>query len=167
VISLGGGIDYANLSFSKSGNNLVLNTGGAGAVTLTNWYSSSANQDFVTLQVLEKSAATYDAASANVLYNQAVEEFSFTQLVSAFNSALAANPNLTSWNLMNSMLAAHLSGGSTALGGDLAYYDGLNGNLTGLNLASATSTVSNSAFGKTNQTVDTWASISGGANTLR
>jgi Ca2+-binding RTX toxin-like protein len=168
TVSLGKGIAYSNLTFSKSGNNLVLNTGGTGSITFTNWYTGSASQDIVTLQVIEQSAATYDANSSNTLYNQKVEEFSFTQLVSAFNAALAATPGMTSWNLSNSLLSAHLagSGNGAAIGGDLAYFDGMNGNLTGLNMSAAVSTLQGSTFGKGNQTIDPWTSVSAGVNTL-
>jgi Ca2+-binding RTX toxin-like protein len=167
VLSLGGGISYANLSFSKSGNNLILNTGGNNSITFTNWYSGTADQNFVTLQVIEQAASTYSSSSTNVLYNEDVEDFSFSQLVSAFNTALAANPSMTSWSLSNALLTAHLSGSNTAaLGGDLAYYDGLNGNLTGMNLATAVSTLQNATYGKTAQTIDAWSGISAGSNRL-
>ena len=167
TISLGGGIAYSNLAFSKSGNNLILNTGGSNAITFQNWYAGAANQNFVTLQVLEKAASTYSAASTNALYNSEVEEFNFTQLVSLFNAALVATPTLTSWNLMNSMLTAHLSGSNTtAMGGDLAYYEGLNKNLTGMNLATAVATLQNASFGKTAQTIDAWSGISASNNRL-
>jgi hypothetical protein len=162
TLSLGGGIAYANLAFSKSGNNLILNTGGANAITFTNWYVGAADQNFVNLQVIEQSASTYSAASTNALYNSEVEEFNFTQLVSLFNAALVATPTLTSWSLSNSLLTAHLSGSNTtALGGDLAYYDGLNSNLAGMNLATAATTLQNASFGKTAQTMDAWSGISG------
>jgi len=167
VLSLGGGIAYANLSFSKSGNNLILNTGGNNAITFNNWYGGSANQNFVTLQVIEQAAATYSATSSNPLYNSEVETFSFTSLVADFNAALAANPGLTSWSLSNTLLNDHLASSNTAaLGGDLAYYDGLNGNLTGLNLATAATTLQGSGFGSMAQTVDAWSGVSGGANKL-
>jgi Ca2+-binding RTX toxin-like protein len=167
VLSLGGGIAYANLSFSKSGNNLILNTGGNNSITFTNWYAGAADQNFVNLQVIERAASTYSASSTNVLYNENVEEFSFTQLVSAFNTALAATPSLTSWSLSNALLTDHLSGSNTtALGGDLAYYDGLNGNLTGMNLATAVSTLGSSSYGKTAQTIDAWSGISTSNNKL-
>jgi len=163
VLSLGGGIDYSNLAFSKSGNNLILNTGGTNSITFVNWYAGVANQNFVTLQVLEQAANTYNPNSTNALYNSAVEEFNFTQLVNDFNAALAATPSLTNWSLMNTLLNDHLSGSNTtALGGDLAYYDGLNGNLTGMNLATAVTTLQNATFGKTAQTIDAWGGISGG-----
>ena len=168
TVSLGKGIAYSDLSFAKSGNNLVLNTGGTGSLTFTNWYTGTANQDIVTLQVIEQSAATYSATSTNTLYNQKVEQFSFTQLVTAFNAALAATPTLTSWSLMGSLLADHLaaSGNTAAMGGDLAYFDGLNGNLTGLNVSAAVTTLQGTTFGKSNQTFDAWASVSAGVNTL-
>jgi Ca2+-binding RTX toxin-like protein len=167
VLSLGGGIAYANLTFSKSGNNLIMNTGGNNSITFTNWYAGAADQNFVNLQVIEQAASTYSASSTNVLYNEDVEEFSFTQLVTAFNAALTANPSLTSWSLSNALLTDHLSGSNTtALGGDLAYYDGLNGNLTGMNLGTAVSTLSNSSYGKTVQTLDAWSGISNGNNKL-
>jgi len=80
---------------------------------------------------------------------------------------LAANPSMTSWSLSNALLTAHLSGSNTAaLGGDLAYYDGLNGNLTGMNLATAVSTLQNATYGKTAQTIDAWSGISAGSNRL-
>jgi Ca2+-binding RTX toxin-like protein len=167
VLSLGGGIAYANLTFSKSGNNLILNTGGSNAITFTNWYAASADQNFVTLQVIEQAASTYSSSSTNVLYSSEVEEFSFTQLVAAFNTALAATPSLTSWSLSNALLTDHLSSSNTAaLGGDLAYYEGLNGNLTGLNLATAVTTLQSTSFGKTAQTIDAWSGISNGNNKL-
>ncbi len=168
VLSLGKGIAYANLTFKKSGTSLVLNTGGTDSVTFNNWYSGAANQNFVTLQVIEASAATFNASSSNPLYNQGVEAFDFKKLVAAFNTALAANPTMTSWNLMNSLLTNHLSGSNTAaLGGDLAYYDGLNGNLAGLNLATATGTLQDATYGKTAQAVDAWSGVSTGGNRLR
>jgi Ca2+-binding RTX toxin-like protein len=167
VLSLGGGIAYSNLTFSKSGNNLVLRTGGTDSITFQNWYSGTANHDFVTLQVLEQASSTYNPSSTNPLYNEKIEEFNFGQLVTAFNQALAATPTLTSWNLMNSLLSAHLSGSNTAaLGGDLGYYDGLNGSLTGMNLATAVTTLQNAQFGKTAQTIDAWSGISASNNKL-
>jgi hypothetical protein len=168
TLSLGGGIAYSNLAFSKSGNNLILNTGGSNAITFTNWYAGAADQNFVTLQMLEQATSTYSATSTNVLYNEDVEEFNFTALVTAFNAALAATPTLTSWSLMNSLLNDHLSGSNTtAMGGDLGYYEGLNGNLTGMNLATAVSTLQSTSFGKTAQTIDAWSGISAGSNKLR
>ena len=167
MLSLGGGIAYANLTFSKSGNNLIMNTGSANSITFANWYAGAADQNFVNLQVIEQAASTYNPASTNVLYSSEVENFSFTGLVNLFNAALAATPTLTSWSLASSLLTEHLSSSNTAaLGGNLAYYDGLNGNLTGMNLASAVSTVQSASFGISAQGINAWSSISASNNKL-
>ena len=122
----------------------------------------------MTLQVIEQAAATYNPSSSNTLYNSEVETFNFTSLVAAFNSALTANPSLTSWSLSSALLTDHLSSSnSAALGGDLAYYDGLNGNLTGLNLATATSILTAGGFGTNAKPIDTWSGISNGPNKLQ
>lgn len=167
TLSLGGGINYSDLSFSKNGNDLVLNEG-TESLTFSNWYASSANQNVVTLQVIEQASSTFDAASTSALYNQDVVEFGFANLVSQFDSALAANPALTQWSLSNGLLNAYLSGSDTAaMGGDLAYYDGLHGNLTGMNVAAAQAALQNPAFGTQAQAISSWSSISNGAATIR
>lgn len=167
TLSLGAGLDYSTLSFSKSANNLVL-TAGADSLTFENWYASSADQNFVTLQVIEKANTSYSASSSNELDNQAVVQFGFQNLVNQFNSALAADPALTQWSLSNGLLSAYLGGSNTAaVGGDLAYYDGLNGNLTGMNVAAAQAALQNGAFGTGAQSISTWSSISQGAHSLQ
>ena len=167
TLSLGGGINYSDLSFSKSGNDLVLNEG-TESLTFSNWYASSANQNVVTLQVIEQASSTFDAASTSALYNQDVVEFGFANLVNQFDSALAANPALTQWSLSNGLLNAYLSGSDTAaMGGDLAYYDGLHGNLTGMNVAAAQAALQNPVFGTQAQAISSWSSISNGTATIR
>jgi hypothetical protein len=52
------------------------------------------------------------------------------------------------------------------LGGDLAYYIGTSGSLLGLDMAAAVTTLQNSQFGKTAQTIDTWSAISQSNNKL-
>ena len=163
TLSLGGGIAYANLTFTKSGNNLILNTGGTNAITFSNWYSASADQNFTTLQVIEQAAATYSSTSSNVLYNNEVEEFNFTQLVAAFTTA--GSP--ANWSLAGSLTAARTSGSNTAaIGGDLGYYDGLNGNLNGMNLTTAATTLQSASYQSSTQAIDAWASINTGVNPL-
>lgn len=163
TLSLGGGIAYANLSFTKSGNNLILNTGGANSITFTNWYLGAAYQEFSKLQVIEQAASTYNASSTNALYSSKVEGFNFTQLVSAFNTA--GSP--PTWSLAGSLAGASTGGSNTAaLGGDLAYYDGLNGNLNGLNLSAAAATLQSSSYETSAQTIDAWSTVGTGINPL-
>jgi hypothetical protein len=62
------------------------------------------------------------------------------------------------------MPSANIAGSAaTAYGGDLAYYYGLNGNLTGLNLSAAQSTLTNATFATSAQSIDAWSSVSSGS----
>ncbi len=161
VLSLGGGIDAENLSFTKSGNNLVLHDGAAGdSITFANWYSGAPEQNYVTLQVIEQASASYNAASPDPLRNQAIEEFSFASLVNQFNAA--GSP--ANWALSNGMSTAQLASSPTAAnGGDLAYYFGMNGNLTGMALAAAQAALTSPQFATGVQTIDPWKQIQGAA----
>jgi hypothetical protein len=161
VLSLGAGIDAESLFFTKSGtSNLVMTDGVTGdSITFTNWYTSSANQVVSKLQVVEIASSFYNSAGTDALRNQALEEFNFASLVSQFNAA--GSP--ANWALSNGMPSAQLASSATAAyGGDLAYYEGLNGNLTGMNLSAAQATLTNSAYATGTQTIDSWSSISGG-----
>jgi hypothetical protein len=165
VLSLGAGIDTEDLYFTKSSNNLVLTDGVNGdGVTLTNWYAGSSDQNVATLQVVEIASASYNPNGSDPLRNEALEEFNFGTLVTDFNNA--GSP--ADWALSNGMGGAQLSSSSSAAyGGDLAYYEGLNGNLTGMDLSAAQSTLTNSAFATGTQTIDSWSSISGGGGELQ
>jgi YD repeat-containing protein len=168
TLSLGGGINEADLTFSRNGNDLVLHTGDKDSITFKGWYADAANHGFVTLQIVEAASKTYDPKSANVLVNQQVETFDFAKLVAQFDQAQAANAKLSSWNLMNGLLSAHLSGSDTAaLGGDLAYYYGMNGDLSGMDLSNVIATVQDAQYGKTAQKVNGWNAISKSGNTMQ
>jgi len=60
------------------------------------------------------------------------------------------------WQLTDARLTAHLQTGSdsAAVGGDLAYQYGLNGNLTGMGTNHAQSTISNANFGQNAQAIN-------------
>jgi Ca2+-binding RTX toxin-like protein len=168
TLSLGGGIDLNNLTLSQSGSNLILQTGGTDSITLQGWYNGASYHGFVTLQVIEQASASYDPTSSNLLINQKVDEFDFAQLVTAFDQARAADSTLTSWNVMNGLLDAHLSGSDTAaIGGDLAYNYGTKGNVTGLDFAAAIATLQDPQFGKAAQATHEWGTISQGGSALR
>ncbi|TAL21754.1 MAG: calcium-binding protein, partial [Nitrospirae bacterium] len=164
TLSLGGGIRYADLLFSKSSNNLVLTTGAGENITFQNWYAATPNHSVLTLQVIAEAMAGYDANSTDTLLNKKVQEFDFTALVNAFDAARTANSTLKSWNLMDSLLNAHLAASDTmALGGDLAYQYGLNGSLTGMSLGAAQEVMSGAQFGSQTQALRPWAGLTGGA----
>jgi Ca2+-binding RTX toxin-like protein len=168
TLSLGGGISEADLTFTRKGDDLVLGTGSGGAITLAGWYGGTGQHNQLTLQMVEAASKTYDPASSDQLVNRKVETFDFGQLVQQFDAARAANPQLTSWSLMDGLLSAHLAGSdSAALGGDLAFYYGANGNLSGLDLDVAVTTVRDSRFGKSAQGIDNWSGVSRGGDALR
>jgi Ca2+-binding RTX toxin-like protein len=160
VLSLGAGIDTESLEFTKSGNNLVLTDGVAGdSVTFTNWYVGSADQDYTTLQVIEIASPDYNSGGGDSLRNKPIEAFNFTALVSAYIAA--GSPS--NWLLSNDMASASLTTSASAdYGGDLAYYFGLNGNLTGVDLSDVSSVLTNSSYGTGTQTINSFGSISGG-----
>jgi hypothetical protein len=160
VLSLGAGIDTENLFFTKSAKNLILTDGvGGDSITFTNWYVGAADQNYTTLQVVEIASANYNSAGTDGLRNKALEAFNLTALVGAYNAA--GSP--ANWALSTAMATTQLASTSTAdYGGDLAYYFGLNGNLTGMNLSAAQSTLTNASFGTATQTIDAFSSISGG-----
>ncbi|BBB67687.1 hypothetical protein UNDYM_3434 [Undibacterium sp. YM2] len=135
TISLGKGIKYADLSLSKAGMDLVLNLGQGDSITLKDWYTNQGLRGVDRLQFITE-GGDYDAASTDKTKNSKVEVFDFTKLVQKFDASLAATPSLNQWAVMSSMLDAHLYGSNTvAIGGDLSYQYGLNGNLTGIGLS--------------------------------
>jgi tetratricopeptide (TPR) repeat protein len=159
ILSLGDGMDTEKLYFTKSSSNLLLTDGSGDTITFKNWYSGSADQDYVTLQVVEAASSSYDPNGSDPLRNEALEEFNFTTLVSEFNAA--GSPS--DWALSSGMPSAQLQGSaSEAYGGDLAYYFGLDGDLTGLDLSAADATLTNSSFATAPQTIDPSSSVFGG-----
>ncbi len=138
TISLGGGINYEALVFSKVHNDLVLSTGGSDRLTLRDWYAHKAKPGVLNLQVVAEAMAGFDPHGSNPLLDNKIERFDFSVLTDRFDLARAANPALSQWSLSNALLDAHLTGSdSEAIGGDLAYRYGLNGTLTGIDLAQA------------------------------
>ncbi len=155
TLSLGGDISYASLSFSKSGNNLILNVSGADSITFKDWYASTNNRSVTNLQVIAEAIEDFDASGSNTLLDNKIERFNFAGLVSQFDAARAADSNLTTWQLSNALLDFHLGGSDTAaFGGDLAYQYGLNGNLSGIGLLAAQNVISSTQFGQSAQTLN-------------
>lgn len=156
TISLGGGINYADLALSKVNNDLVLETGGGDQLTLANWYDTTANyKNVIDLQVMAEAIAGFDRASADTLLNRSVQNFDFTNIVNAFDQANGGSATYLHWSATNSLLAAHLSGSDTAaLGGDLAYQYGMgNTALAGIGPVSTQDVLAAPQFGVQAQTL--------------
>gem|GEM_PF-6451012 len=168
ALSLGGDCTYADLSFQKSGNDLVLNVSNADHIDFKNWYADAANQSMVTLQAIAEAMADFAPGSNDVLRNDKIENFDFQQLVHAFDQARAADATLDRWSLTNALLDAHLTGSDTqAMGGDLAYQYGVRGNLTGFSVAAAQSTITDSQFAAAPQTLQAWPTLNTGTAQLK
>jgi Ca2+-binding RTX toxin-like protein len=165
VLSLGGGIDVETLSFSVSGNDLVLSTPVGDSLTFQNWYADPGNRDFATVQVVDQ--PDWDPASSDPLRTNETEEFDFGQLVAQFDAARAADPTMSSWQVADGLESAHLGGSDTQVfGGDLAYYYGSNYNgdgLAGMNLTAVQDILQDPQYAISLQTVHPWEAISGGA----
>ncbi len=147
TLSLGGGIRESDLSFSRTGQDLVLGTGGSSQITFKDWYASSANQNFVSLQVIESVSGSVSQTGLSI------DRFDFKALVQAFDAATAANPKQQSWNLMNSLLDAHLeSSDSAAMGGELAARYASGGE-TAVTVETAQGTLQDAQFGAQAQAV--------------
>ena len=152
TISLGKGIKYVDLQFKKSANDLVLVTGSNEQITFKDWYTGTGSRGIANLQVVIEGTSDYDAASASALNNKKIGQFDFDGLVTAFDQARAANPNLTSWSLSTSLLDFHLGGSDTAaLGGDLTYQYAKNGNLSTVSMTPAQGLLAAGSFGSAPQ----------------
>ncbi len=169
TVSLGGGIDYQDLTMSKSGNDLILDTGrstisgqGHDQITMKNWFGDTANHSIANLQIV-LDADTYDPSSSDSMLNHRVQSFDFALLAQEFDEALAAEPGLNAWNLTDALLSAHLAGSdAAALGGDLAYQYNLSGSLAGLSLAGARAELGNTHFGVAPKFVQPSSGMHGG-----
>ncbi|ADL55462.1 calcium-binding protein [Gallionella capsiferriformans] len=169
VVSLGRGINYADLALSKVSNNLILEVGNGEQITFANWYDTTANNKSVLdLQVMADAMAGFNATSTDPLLNQAVQNFNFTAVANAFDQARGTSATFMHWSATNSLLAARLSGTDTAaLGGDLAHQYGTSGSFTGMNLTAAQTTLNDPLFGAQAQTLHALQGLQGGAVALQ
>lgn len=152
TLSLGGNLSYADLSFRKSGTDLILDVGAAEQITFQNWYSSPNNRSVLNLQVIAESMSGFSLGGSDPLLDNKVEQFDFLGLVDRFDQARTANPTLTSWALTTALLEFHTGGSDGAvIGGDLAYQYGRYGNLTDIGVAPAHANLGNATFGSAAQ----------------
>jgi hypothetical protein len=160
-LSLGGGIKYTDLTSSKAGSDLTLDTGTVESMRFVRWYSTVANnKSVVNLQAIAEAIADFDAAGSDLLKDNRVETINFAGIVDKFEQARAANSTFSNWAMTNALMDFHLSGGDTAaLGGDLAYQYGKNGNLNNLSVNPAQGILGSTQFGSTAQTLQPTVSL--------
>ena len=160
TLSLGGGIAYADLSLSRSANNLVLTTGVNESLTFKDWYASPDKHSVANLQMVVEGSNDYDAASSDGLLNQKIAQFDFDAMVSRFDAAQAASPGLSNWALSSAMLDFHLASSDTAaIGGDLAYQYGRYGDLSGMSVNAAQALLAGAQFGAARQALQGGATL--------
>ena len=167
TLSLGGGIGMNDLSLSRNGRDLILNTGSGDDITIKNWYdgarTNNQHASFANLQVIEDAAADFNANSSDPLRHQRVQDFDFKGIVTAFDAQRALNPGLSSWALGAALLNFHLSGSdNAAIGGDLAYQYGHQGTLAGIGVQSAFDNLAAQGFGVTAQTLKPFSGLQEG-----
>ncbi|HUW25975.1 MAG TPA: putative Ig domain-containing protein [Gallionella sp.] len=152
TLSLGGGISYADLSIRDGGDDLVLDMGDGDSIFLYGWFDSSMNNKVIsTLQIITEAMPDYDPNSANPLLNKRIQQFDFLALVAQFEAALATDPWLTTWQLVPHLGGFSLGSDTEAIGGDMAYLYGKNGNLNGLSEAELRAQLNDASFGTSNQ----------------
>lgn len=167
TVSLGGGVLYTDLSFSKATNDLVLKVGATDQITFKNWYAATPSKPVLNLQAIAEAMADFDAGGSDPLRDQKVENFNFAGLVGAFDAARAATPTLTNWALTNALASFQLAGSdSAALGGDLAYQYGKNGTLAGIGVTPAFDVLNNAGLGTSAQTLNPLAGLQTGTQRL-
>jgi Ca2+-binding RTX toxin-like protein len=167
TVSLGGGIVYSDLAFTKATNDLVLKVGASDQITFKDWYAATPSKPVLNLQVVAEAMADFAAGGADPLRDQKVEAFNFAGLAGAFDTARAANSGLTSWALTNALTSFQLAGSdSAALGGDLAYQYGKNGTLAGIGITPALDVLSNAALGTSAQALTPLAGLQTGTQRL-
>ena len=129
--SLGGGVTYDEVTFSRVGEDLRINIGAKDAITVHDLPHSSPVA--CTLQFILSGSTDYRPGGADVLRDNKVESYSLASLLASFEKARATDSTIKRWHITDSLLAAHLSGSdSAALGGDIAYRYGTTGTLAGM-----------------------------------
>jgi Ca2+-binding RTX toxin-like protein len=161
TLSLGGGIEYSDLSFSKRGDDLIVRTGEDEGMVFKDWYAGT--RSLLNLQLVLDATEEFDAGSSDPLYNRRVQTFGFLGLVGAFDEARATSPGLTSWALTNALMEFHLSGSDGwALGGDLAYWYAKNRGLAGISLQAAQQAIGAPGFGSEAQSLRPFSGLQEG-----
>ena len=160
TVSLGGGITYADLAFTRSSSDLILSTGSGEQITFKDWYANANNRSIANLQLVVEGSSDYEATSADSMHNKKIEQFNFDGLASAFDQAQTANPTLTNWSLSSSMLNFYLGGSDTAaIGGDLAYQYAKSGSLSAISVSPAQMLLGNAQFGAASQNLQSLSAL--------
>jgi len=164
TLSLGAGIRVRDLVFRRSGDDLLLETGGGGSITFDDWYRGSHYQGISKLQLV-----TENMAGSGSVGDHGTEVYDFQALVNEFNDSVSRsgnrrNPGVSGWALTNSLAGFEMAVSDTAaLGGDLAHMYGTAGSLAGIAVGAAQEVLNSPTFGNTAQTLRPRDELTAGA----
>src|SRR4029078_2300956 len=163
TLSLGGGISYQDISLSRSGADLILHVGTGDQITFSKWYDGKKYQAVSKLQVVAEAMPGFDAGGSNPVLDNNVENFDFKCLVKAFGAAQHHGRGVSKWAVTNALAQFHLGGSDTAaVGGELAYQYGVDGELAGIAVNAVQGPVGSSQFGQQAQTLHNEAALKNG-----
>ena len=159
TISLGGGIGYDDLTFTRQGAaDLILGLGGGDQITFTEWYQSSAGNGYQAANMrgcyILQLVMDADVASDAPLHNKQIQQFDLLGLAGKFDQAQVLDPALQSWAIKDALPEFHLnSSDSLAIGGALAYQYAKLGSLDALAQGEMHVVLDDAAFGKLDQPI--------------
>ncbi|NHZ98356.1 hypothetical protein F2P46_21930 [Massilia sp. CCM 8734] len=165
IVSLGGGIAYADLALRKSGADLILSAGAGDQITFKSWYAGPDHASVAVLQMVTAASADYLPGASSPIHDNKVETFDFMALIAQFDQNRGT---LGSTWRFGASLEQFSNGGSdtAAIGGNLAYQYALNGNLATVGAAVAIAIVGSSGFGSLMQEFLPGASLNDGSPLL-
>ena len=98
-----------------------------------------------------------------MIHDNKVEQFNFTALTNKFDQVRVGQSSSFTWNMASSLETVSSGGSDTAaIGGDLAYQYGLNGNLAALSAQPALGIVGSNGFGSGSQALQSASALNDG-----
>jgi len=154
TISLGGGIDFAELALRQDGNDLILEIGSDDSITFRDWYASADNRGVERLQLISESLGKehdehgHDGHGddSHAKLHASVQLLDFGDLVEQFDESGSAD----AWSLTNAKLDKHFehcNDDADAVGGAVAGQYALTGTLDALTAGSIQDMLESSKFG--------------------
>lgn len=112
VLSLGGGLSTADIALRRERNDLIIDLGRKDGITLRDWYAGGGQRHLTTMQIIREAPTGQCDPS--------VQHIDFDALASRFDADSEHATVTSPWALTAQRLAAHLSTGAVAIGGELA-----------------------------------------------
>lgn len=175
TLSLGGGIRHQDIELQKNGDDLVMHLGGGEFIVFAHWYeiTQSKPAPISRLQIIADAIDSGDITQGNPDLEGAVQQYDFATMVADFDDARTDDPDLVRWSIVDTLEDSHIAsfdvaGGLEAIGGDLAYHYGMQGDFAGMTVDSVWNITRDEHFGHESQAVNSDIDVnSGGSVRLR